>query len=229
MDRRQRVFDEEELLRAFDDSRAGGIWTALPGVVDTFDPLTWTVSVLPTIKVRVKQPDGTWASQGLPPLPQCPVCFLGGGGMTSFFTPQHGDEALVIFAARCIDAWWMFGPQQGPDPALDPTEYRMHDLSDGIALVGLRSLPRIIANLPAGMGGLLSNDGTTLIGMNPTAKTVTITAPGGITLNGATISAAGEITDKAGVALGTHEHLPGTYVAPSGGGPVTGESGEPQP
>lgn len=48
-----------------------------------------------------------------------------------------------------------------------------------------------------------------------------------INLNGATISGAGEVTDAAGKVLGTHDHLPGTYVAPSGGGPVTGNSGAP--
>lgn len=48
-----------------------------------------------------------------------------------------------------------------------------------------------------------------------------------ISLNGATISGAGEVTDAAGKVLGTHDHSAGTYVAPSGGGPVTGNSGAP--
>jgi hypothetical protein len=48
-----------------------------------------------------------------------------------------------------------------------------------------------------------------------------------INLNGATISGAGEVTDAAGKVLGTHDHLPGTLTAPSGGGPVTGNTGTP--
>lgn len=56
---------------------------------------------------------------------------------------------------------------------------------------------------------------------------INIKSPGTVNINGATISPSGEITDGAGVILGTHDHLPGTYTAPSGGGPVTGNSGAP--
>jgi hypothetical protein len=49
-----------------------------------------------------------------------------------------------------------------------------------------------------------------------------------INLNGAIISSAGEVTDGAGIVLGTHTHPgTGTLVAPSGGGPVSGDTGAP--
>lgn len=57
------------------------------------------------------------------------------------------------------------------------------------------------------------------------AAHINITGP--VNANGAVISNSGEVTDAAGKVLGTHEHGPGTYVAPSGGGPVTGDSGAP--
>ncbi len=41
-----------------------------------------------------------------------------------------------------------------------------------------------------------------------------------------TFTSAG-FTWSTGIVAETHEHLPGTYVAPSGGGPVTGDSGAP--
>jgi hypothetical protein len=68
----------------------------------------------------------------------------------------------------------------------------------------------------------------------PASGGINVKSPGEITLtgssinlNGATISGSGEVTDAAGKVLGTHDHLPGTYVAPSGGGPITGNSGAP--
>jgi hypothetical protein len=56
---------------------------------------------------------------------------------------------------------------------------------------------------------------------------INVKSPGTINLNGAQVSPSGEITNGAGIVLGTHAHLPGTLTAPSGGGPVTGDTGEP--
>jgi hypothetical protein len=56
-----------------------------------------------------------------------------------------------------------------------------------------------------------------------------ITMAGAVDANGASISSGGEISDALGVTLGTHDHTPGLYVAPTGGGPITGVSGPPVP
>jgi hypothetical protein len=74
---------------------------------------------------------------------------------------------------------------------------------------------------PASAGIVMRSAGTITI----QGSQINITGP--VNANGATISNSGEVTDAAGKVLGTHEHLPGTYVAPSGGGPITGDSGAP--
>lgn len=60
-----------------------------------------------------------------------------------------------------------------------------------------------------------------------TGASVVTLAPTGITLafggHSIVIDSSGVTID--GKAFLTHEHLPGTYTAPSGGGPVTGDSG----
>lgn len=57
------------------------------------------------------------------------------------FLVAPGDECLLIFAERCIDGWFASGQSS------IPLDYRLHDLSDGFALMGFSSLPHVIPNL----------------------------------------------------------------------------------
>ncbi len=138
MDRRERVNDPVEALRAALDGRQAEIWTALPGIVQNFDPKTMTVTVQPSIKGAFDDERGRTRSVNLPLLQDVPVCFPCGGGFTLTHPVREGDEALVVFASRCIDGWWQNGGVgERPDE-------RMHDLSDGFAIVGPRSQPRVL-------------------------------------------------------------------------------------
>ena len=55
------------------------------------------------------KPEGGADLVPLPILPDVPVMFFGGGGMTITAPIKPGDECLVIFADRCIDGWWWLG------------------------------------------------------------------------------------------------------------------------
>ena len=55
----------------------------------------------------------------------------------------------------------------------------MHDLSDGFVFVGVRSQPRVIPNVSTGATQLRSDDGSTLIELDPASQKVRIVAPGG--------------------------------------------------
>ena len=67
----------------------------------------------------------------LPEFIAVPVLFMQGGGMYTAHPISVGDYALLIFTERCFDGWY-----SGND-FLPPVEYRMHDYSDGIAIVGI--------------------------------------------------------------------------------------------
>ena len=68
----------------------------------------------------------------LPPLLlDVPVWFPGG----YTYNVNVGDECLVVISDRSIDMWWQNGDVSSPISA------RNHDLSDGIAFIGIRSLP----------------------------------------------------------------------------------------
>ena len=154
MDRRERWAEPVEALRAALDGRQAEMWTALPGIVQSFDPAAMTVSVQPAVAGRISDEAGKAASVDLPILPDVPVVFPGGGGFALTFPVAAGDECLVVFASRCIDAWWQSGGVG------EPMEPRMHDLSDGFALVGVRSQPhRLSPAVHTGNTQLRAGDG----------------------------------------------------------------------
>lgn len=75
----------------------------------------------------------------LPEFKAVPPCFMQGGGSYTAHPIAVGDYALLIFTERCFDNWYA-----GVDNET-PLEYRMHDYSDGFALVGINPLGGAIA------------------------------------------------------------------------------------
>lgn len=178
MDQRERANPYEESLLALLDGRQASIWTALPGELVSFDAEKLTCQVQPTIQAVQLQRDGSSANVTLPLLVDCPVIFPQGGGVVLTLPLAEGDEVLVVFSSRCIDAVWQSG---GVQPQ---AEFRMHDLSDGFVLAGWRNQTRLIENVSTTAAQLRSDDGSTLIELDPEAQSLTLTAPGGITING---------------------------------------------
>ena len=127
------------------------------------------------------------------------------------FPIAEGDECLVVFGARCIDAWWQLGGVQGQ------AELRMHDLSDGFVLAGVRSQPRAF-DVNTDAAQLRSDDGSTLIELNPTAQTIKMTAPNGATINAnttinGTLHVTGAVTCDSTLAVGGNTTVGGTLAA----------------
>ena len=176
MDRRERWAEPVEALRAALDGRQAEMWTALPGIVQSFDPAAMTVSVQPAVAGRISDEAGKAASVDLPILPDVPVVFPGGGGFALTFPVAAGDECLVVFASRCIDAWWQSGGVG------EPMEPRMHDLSDGFALVGVRSQPhRLSPAVHTGNTQLRADDGSAYVEITP-GGAVTAVGPSSVTV-----------------------------------------------
>ena len=201
MDQRERINDNEEALRAALQGWQASMWTALPGIIESFDAEKLTCSVAPAIQARVRAADGSFQWVSLPLLVDCPVIFPNGGDFVITFPVRAGDECLVIFSSRCIDAWWQSAGIQVQ------AELRMHDLSDGFVLVGPRSQPSILAGQPAvstNSTQLRTKDGSAYIELAP-GGVVNIKAPGGVHVTGA-IVATDEITAKNTHTVSAHIH-----------------------
>ena len=177
MDPRERIQSGEDVLRTAIRGALAGVWTALPGEIVTFDGDPQTATVQPTIQAQIQGPNGDPKLVDMPLLLDCPVFFPRGGQAVFTFLVAAGDECLVVFSSRCIDSWWQNG---GIQP---PARLRMHNLSDGFAFVGFSSKPKKIANFSTSAAQLRSLDGSTLVEMNPSAQTLTLTAPSGATIN----------------------------------------------
>jgi len=173
MDSRERWDDPEEALRVAMEGMRSGLWTAMPGIIQSFNAAAVTATVQISIKGVVQASDGTAKFTDLPLLVDVPVHFPRGGNCTLTFPVAAGDECLIVFSARCIDGWWQSGGVQAP------MEPRMHDLSDGFAFVGFFSQATAIGDISSASAQLRSNDGSTYIDLNPTLQKVKIVAPGG--------------------------------------------------
>lgn len=139
-----------------------------------------------------------------PILTDVPVFVASGGNARITFPVTAGDTCLVLFNDRDIDAWWSTGAVAAPNSS------RMHSLSDGLALVGFRSLANKVEDYSAtdaefrfgdafvsikpdgtitleveadGARAVLSPDGSVLV-EGGTAGSVSIAADGTVVISG---------------------------------------------
>lgn len=167
VDPRQYLNDNEEAQRLSLDGRQATMWTAMPAVVVSVNMAKMTLAATIAIQGRYENPDGTiqWVNIGNGPVQDIPIVFPSAGGFTITMPIAAGDEVLVIFASRCIDAWW----QSGGTGNL-PLEYRMHDLSDGFAIPGPRSIPNVVPSISTTDLQIRNNLGTTFLSIGADGK-----------------------------------------------------------
>jgi hypothetical protein len=188
MDRRERYEDFVEQLRAVQDDLQGRVWTAIPGIIQKWEPQKMTCDVLPAIQAKWLN-DQVMVDVTLPLLINCPVVFPSGGGAVLTFPIKKGDECLIVIACRCIDSWWQSGGVQVQQ------EFRMHDLSDGFVLPQVWSQPRVIQNISTDSVQLRTTDGANFYELKEDGN-VTVETTQNITMNAAqdvTINAGGKM------------------------------------
>jgi hypothetical protein len=226
MDQREKIGDLEEAVKSLVQTTLLETWTCLPGVIQSYDPVKKLCVVQPAIKLQtltINPTPTTTESKTTPttismtPIPNVPLVFMGGGGLVLETTPQNGDECLLIFASRNIDGWWSKGGVQK-----QPIQ-RHHNLSDGFAIVGPWSTPRLFGSLGAGMR-MRTVDGTAYIELLPTGV-VNICAPGGVNIIGNLVVTGDVVADLTGstfngIPFATHVHTGVTTGGGSTGGPV---------
>ncbi len=185
MDRRERIDDTLTALKAALDQRQSVMWTALPGIVESVNLAEGTVSIQPALQEPKPLRDGTSEWVTIPILIHCPILFHHGGGFSLTLPIQAGDEGVILFSSRCIDAWWQQGGVQ------KQAELRMHDISDGMFIPGGWSKPNVPASISADAAQLRNADGTVLLEIGASGARVVgnlhvtgnITSDGDVTAN----------------------------------------------
>jgi hypothetical protein len=129
---------------------------AAPGIVQSFNATKQTVTVQLAIRENVVQ-NAVVTPIAIDILQDIPIFMPRAGGFLLTLPVKQGDECLVIFADNCFDAWWQSGGIQ------NQVDRRRHDLSDGFAIIGPWSQPRVVSNYPTNSAQLRSEDGNTMV------------------------------------------------------------------
>lgn len=163
------------------------------GIIQTFYPETLTADVLIANKKSLGlNSDGTQKVRDFG-LIEAKVCYC---NPFETFPLKQGDECILLFSDREIESWFINGD-------VNPEGYtRMHDLTDAVAIVGIRSLPKMI-NILADCLNLFYGTSNIAIGenlINITAETVQ--AANFQAMNGAS----GNIVDSQGKTLAKVEY-----------------------
>lgn len=219
MQQSERTNSFEESLRLALKGWSLSTWKSLPAIIQSFDPIKGTCTAQPAIQALVRQKDGTQKYVNMPLLVDVPVIFPNAGGYLITFPVKQGDEALVMFADRCIDNWWNSGGIQPQVTKQGVGELRFHDLSDGFAFIGPFSKPNVPVNISTSTVQLRTKDGATYLEIDGSGNCniqANVNITGNLTVSGTTTgTGSGKF---AGIHVEMHHH-PGVQT----GGGNTGE------
>ena len=151
----ERLQDELEMLRKMLDGFSSMLRVASPGIIQSFDAAKQTVTVKVALREKVLNKDTREVEDiEIHVLVDVPVVLPRSGGFSLTLPITAGDECLVVFSDCCIDAWYQSGGVQ------NQMDRRRHDLSDGFAIIGIGSQPKVISGYSADSAELRNEAGT---------------------------------------------------------------------
>jgi len=125
-----------DFIREYCDYYFTRVHTSFPGVVSEYNAETRRAIIQPSIKRRA----GNKEYVALPLLIDVPVQFPGTKKFTIHFPLEKGDEVVVFFSERAIEAWKDVG-QDG----VEDTDPRRFSMSDAYCMPGLQPQEFIVA------------------------------------------------------------------------------------
>ena len=132
-----------DYIRQIVDRQLADLHTAIPAIVESFDPATQMIECVPVIRARKKSVAGDEFTEDRPKLVKVPLITpyvrMLKFSLTMPILP--GDTVMLMFQERGLDYWQETG--EISDPPEDQGA-RMHDWTDGIAAVGPIALPDVI-------------------------------------------------------------------------------------
>lgn len=108
------------------------VHVAIPAtVIDVHLTEGW-IDAKPLVKDIIEPRAGERQAISVPIITRVPIVWPGSNGMRITFPMQAGDFVLLVFSERSLDAWLDDGNE------MDPVDPRRHNISDAIAIPGLR-------------------------------------------------------------------------------------------
>lgn len=173
----------------------GSIATAIPATVVSYDSARQTVTAKPTVSGRYKDPaSGALLPFPLPTVANVPVAFPSATGFAITWPLAPGDTVFLVLADRSLDEWKSTGAAETV-----PLDTRRFDLTDAVAIPGLRPFTRPIPPTGVSQIGMVLEGASIQLGSSAAADFVA--------LNSKVLSELNKII----VAFNAHAHsAPGT-------------------
>lgn len=130
------VPNEAQVITRALDLRLARTYVMRVGRIEKFYADTQLADVKPLLMNEYTDKTGERKAVSVPVLPNVPVAFLGGANGLDTYPVAKGDECMLLFADRSLDRWIEYGDEQ------DPGRTPHHDVTDAIAIVGVRSKPK---------------------------------------------------------------------------------------
>lgn len=163
-------YDLKGVLDVFKRDLLLGMNCHAVGTVKSFNASNQTLSAIINYQktyLRVDQETKKYKQElvSYPVLIDCPTICLFGGAYSMRFPIAAGDTCLIFFNDRDIDTWFSSGNTNAP-----PATPRLHAISDGIALVGLRSAVNSLSAYDT--TAFEVTDGTRKVKLTPTVASI---------------------------------------------------------
>ena len=118
-----------ELLNLAINNRLTDVNICMPGEIVSYDYTQQRAKVQPALNQKYNNGEVI----NLPIIHNVPVIHPASGGASITFPVNTGDNVMLVFSQKSLEEWLSSGEQVTPD---DP---RQNDLTDAIAILGLRS------------------------------------------------------------------------------------------
>lgn len=207
--------DVTTVLRFVMEQMVKGLYTAMPGIIESYDPTTKRARVRPAIKLLLT--DGSTVSR--PTVVNVPVLQPSGGGFVINLPVKKGDAVLCVFSQRGLSNFKQKYSESNPDEAL-------LDLKDAVAIPGFGGLS-ITPSTTDGIS-MQNETGTNFVNIENGTINITSTGQVNVTATEAKITAplttfSGNVQITGGLAWGgTATKLGGGAMQFSGGLENTG-------
>ena len=190
--------------------------TSIPGIINSFDKTTNTVSATPAIKAKYIDPEtGSVSYISYPMITNIPLAIARGSGVRLTYPVTPGNPCTLIFSQRSIDNFILEGAIANPVEGNNPMTsiIRCMDLTDAMCFPGVITTKDPVADYATDAIELRSDDGKVKVSVKQDSLTLkqdsaTISLSGGnIDMTAGTINITGttavNITAPANVIKGT--------------------------
>lgn len=132
----------EDVVDSAFDVALRNVWTAMPAQVESYDPELQTADVQIAVQNGTFTESGDRRTETIAIVTSVPVIHAGGGGFRAIFPVKRGDTVFLVFASRALARWLANGG------IVDPKSDHHHDISDAVAITGLRDFKHVLENVP---------------------------------------------------------------------------------